>query len=639
MAILTLSRKFNQWLGPFLLRHGLRARHAVLSGGGGGSGGGQSQQQQQQHLVATTTAGRDSPLVDALLGLPLAQWLVSLEIHDETRDAIQAGRKNVGVFDFWFHPKRDTNIKSKNAKRDSRNGDDGEHSRLLTLEEETEIRLHVLHKYLWPVLVGTKNKEQCFYWSNVEVWQFHHRFIQWVRREYFRAKYGSVLRATLEAFPALRQLPQLTSSSSSSNSSSSQMEPGMLNKVFSSWSFTSGNRKSAQVGPTTAAASRKSKSKLPSTSLVTMSLGMQDWSQRKNINAARDSMAQVAKRLGGTILEFHGGALCIPDIPKAAKLQYDTNSVNGTTASSAGKEQDNLLTMEDLLEVIGGHVATCGPLNALCEGAGIYQLWTREYVQALGEYLLQHTEKFHDQHGGETIVLDVGAGDGLLCEHLRDYFQELSSSASSLNKRSSASPRHRLGKSLKSRTTRISIRQPSYSPVAKTPAITIPTVIATDNGSWKVFPKADVEMLGYQESIEKYANLVDHANGHDDEGSIGTRTSKRRQVIVLCSWMPMNEDWSAAFRRHGVDEYILIGECDDGQCGDNWLTWGNPHFLSDDDGGNSIGNKSQQKQATPPYEVDGYVRKDLSDMHKFQFSRFDSSASKYGQTVSFRRLN
>jgi hypothetical protein len=121
----------------------------------------------------------------------------------------------------------------------------------------------------------------------------------------------------------------------------------------------------------------------------------------------------------------------------------------------------------------------------------------------------------------------------------------------------------------------------------------------------------------------------------------------------------MNEDWSATFRHYGVDEYILIGEADEGQCGDLWLTWGNHHFLSDlasqqhgtnisynGGGGDQQSNYSSDDnvsknhepvQQAALYEVDGYVRKDLIELQKFQFSRFDSSTSKYGKTVSFRR--
>ena len=49
--------------------------------------------------------------------------------------------------------------------------------------------------------------------------------------------------------------------------------------------------------------------------------------------------------------------------------------------------------------------------------------------------------------------------------------------------------------------------------------------------------------------------------------------------MVLCAWMPMGRDLSRAFRRcESVQEYVLLGEADDGACGDNWETWGNPAF-------------------------------------------------------------
>jgi hypothetical protein len=99
-----------------------------------------------------------------------------------------------------------------------------------------------------------------------------------------------------------------------------------------------------------------------------------------------------------------------------------------------------------------------------------------------------------------------------------------------------------------------------------------------------------------------------------------------------------------------VDEYVLIGECDDGQCGDNWATWGNPHFLDDDDdaqqaegvGMSNQGDSSAEDAATttsrpPPFEADGYERVDLDFLAPHQFSRYDSRVSKSGRTVSFRR--
>jgi hypothetical protein len=74
-------------------------------------------------------------------------------------------------------------------------------------------------------------------------------------------------------------------------------------------------------------------------------------------------------------------------------------------------------------------------------------------------------------------------------------------------------------------------------------------IIATNNGNWTIAKKADVEGLSVGETVDRYSN-----NNFDKH---------KKQVILLSSWMPMNEDWSAIFREADVDEHILIGECDD----------------------------------------------------------------------------
>jgi hypothetical protein len=122
--------------------------------------------------------------------------------------------------------------------------------------------------------------------------------------------------------------------------------------------------------------------------------------------------------------------------------------------------------------------------------------------------------------------------------------------------------------------------------------ILTPQWIATDNGSWNIFPKAQVERRSVQDALQTYAT---------------------RDTIVLCSWMPPGVDWTTMFRQYQVQEYILIGEADDGSCG-NQDTW-NPSC----------------------YETQGYQRRDLIDLLPFQFSRFDCSVSKMGTTISFRR--
>jgi hypothetical protein len=115
----------------------------------------------------------------------------------------------------------------------------------------------------------------------------------------------------------------------------------------------------------------------------------------------------------------------------------------------------------------------------------------------------------------------------------------------------------------------------------------------------------------------------------------------------------MGVDWTSLFRQYQVDEYILIGECDDGTCGDNWSTWGNQEYVSDDlvvkdlweafaedsakEASNVEEDPNTMTSTPPPYLVDGYERIDKTSWAPFQFSRFDCSISKMGKTVVFRK--
>ena len=223
----------------------------------------------------------------------------------------------------------------------------------------------------------------------------------------------------------------------------------------------------------------------------------------------------------------------------------------------------------------------------------------------------------------------------------------------------------------------------------------LPAIVATDDGSWKapIYDKRvmksrededenededgdcnrglGVERLSVIGSLEKYGP---RAAAPADAGA----TSR---LIVLCSWMPPGLDWTADFRRpmegdgggpragatatagsvadadaeRLVEEYILIGEADDGSCGHNWLTWGNPDFRDDDDDrvvvvdderrraeddddfGDDGVRRGVPESAVPPHVVDGYVREDLEGLSAFQFSRFDCKRSRETKTVSFRR--
>jgi hypothetical protein len=551
MVFLNLTKSLNQWLGPFLLRNGLRARY-VLGGG----------------------VLRDSPRVDALLGIPLAQKLISLEVNDECQQALLKGRVEPTWRDYIFGGTE----ASETAKATTR-----------TQPTDAELRVQVLEKYLRPALV--KNEQ----WSNVRTWQFHNRFLQWARTEFLLAKHGPDLRGALDAFPAARQSPQLTGGLQ-------RRIGGRLTLMLAGQlPFDKAETNTANSTATVKNAN-DTNSKLPTSATLSKAFQLHDWSRRKDHGATGKKMRRIAvEQLAGQVIELRGKSLRFVDAPP---------------------DQDvSKLTLEEILEAAGGHVMNCGPFNALCEEAGVYQLWTRDYIEHLGKYLVKRTAAF----SGETIVLDVGAGDGLLAQSLRNYFEN----GSQPSKSRKSGPRG---------ARPVQSSQPPRRPSK------IPSVVAADDGSWSISQKANVEKLGVEEAIARYAN------------------DSKRQVIVLCSWMPMGDDWTSMFRRGGVDEYILIGECDDGQCGDNWETWGNHDFLSDvtekdlnsaistDCDTNADKNSDSQTSdeeagndqsplATPrSYEAEGYERHDLDNLLPYQFSRFDCAVSKFGKTVSFQRV-
>ncbi|KAL9187700.1 hypothetical protein ACHAXT_006078 [Thalassiosira profunda] len=285
--------------------------------------------------------------------------------------------------------------------------------------------------------------------------------------------------------------------------------------------------------------------------------------------------------------------------------------------ASWGEEDDNLQSDANELDIeqlihhkLKGQIAHSGPLNAYFEmrrREDSYELWTRDYIFGLAQYLLGRIAEMDEEQGlTKTIVLDVGAGDGRLVYFLRRAMKEIA------KKRDDG---------------------PTDAPT------TLPIIIATDDGSWRApiyknNSDIEVERLSTLEALSKYEPRADEQEGWN-----------RRRLIVLCSWMPPGEDWTADFRlptspasdahddsekavERLAEEYVLIGEADDGTCGHNWYTWGNPAFYPGEE-------EAETKDA--PYAVDGYTRVDLKALSQLQFSRFDCRRSSESQTVSFRR--
>ena len=102
-----------------------------------------------------------------------------------------------------------------------------------------------------------------------------------------------------------------------------------------------------------------------------------------------------------------------------------------------------------------------------------------------------------------------------------------------------------------------------------------------------------------------------------------------RPDIVVCSWMPMGEDWTADFRAcESVQEYVLVGEADCGCCGDHWRTFGNAAHAP----------AGFEEGVAPPHEQDGFTKVYLDGVSRYCLERFDSAH--YGgnsRAVAFRR--
>jgi hypothetical protein len=477
-----LSQRLNRWLGPKLLRQSLKMR-----------------------LFLGRGVIRDNLLLDSCLLIPVAQRLIRMEAREEMYRT-QSSSNSTG----WWNRLMQGGTQEEEVLSSSRKKKN--HDKIAKeFDEESKRRVQILEKYLRPVLVPHEQ------WSDAYIWQFHRRFLHWVRVEYLFARHGHRMQAALEAYPELRCGPMVQKS----NDTNKETIPRI---------------------------------NLTSTRMVA---GLQSYAANKDRHRERQRMRTLAQQLQGEVREAFGGGLAFSDIPEDADVSK--------------------LSLEDLLELAGENVSVCGAGNAWCEESHRYQLWTKEYIEGLGNYLLQRCRK----HPGVTRILDMGAGDGLLTTFLRQHIKQA---------------------------------------IRSQPIAFEPEMIAIDDGNWKISHESLVVPLSVEAALTRYA-------GSDNE-------QEQPFVIILCSWMPTNEDWTALFRQYQVSEYILIGEADDGQCGNNWETWGNPAYRGDD----PLQAPDSYNLVPAPYVIDGYQRSELKQLLPYQFSRHDSKFSKNGTTVTFKRL-
>lgn len=543
VLVTTLSSKFNKAVAPFLLRNGLTARF-ILGWG----------------II------RDNPLLDSLLLLPFAQQAISIEVQD---DAIALAKKRADennikrekssldqfvdkIWDRYLEP-----IYPEKLYMEDGNVKAG------ALTSSNNLRLQILESRLRPVI--TPNNE----WWDVTRWKSNHRFQKWLRCEYLVAKYGPDVKEAFRLYPNLKRIAPLQ-----------QIERRRRDSILGSIFFGGGNSGIGSEKITARMARERDETlSIPSSKRLIKAFSMENWNRTKIPSAEYQTMKEITSRLGGTVKTMPDMGILVPNI------------LDDTDISS--------LSFEELLEVTGCHVAQCGAFNALCEEGNIYEFWTKEYVDKLASYLLDRSEEYDE---GNTVVMDVGAGDGTLAFFLRQSLV--------LEK--------------KNRTYRVKSqrgRNIESSENAKKESV-LPKVLATDDGSWKIESQANTERLNVVDSMKKYGKLKKNGQG------------PKQQVIVICSWMPMGEDWTQIIRDGGADEYILIGECDDGNCGHNWLTWGNMDYYVC-----KAEDELEQNLKLPPYARDGFERCDMEYLSEVQFSRFDSSVSSASKTVCFRKVS
>ena len=523
---------------------------------------------------------------NALSLLPLAQRLVSIEVQDDYRQLKYNADNNTKTKSAWENFVDDTwslffEDRHKRAQKAKQNRDDqmveAEAQRLYEMKQqkrrkrqkqkkETRLRMNeneiihinelasksgedrvqLLEQYIRPALCTDDYKNRHLFTHHYDEHRqstSYDNFVKWIRGEYLIAKYGHIVQEAIQQYPTLRD--------DAAGLSTMEVEQTTMKKDT--------------IVPL----------QLPSVDTIRKAFGMQDWTRYK--------------------------------VP-VSTWEDDNVEVN------ANNENESASIQQIIHNKLHGQIAHSGPLNAFFEmrrREDSYELWTRDYIFGLAQYLhdrtieldRNRTSPFH----GETIILDVGAGDGRLAYFLRRAMSELQFE-------------------------------------------NVPTIIATDDGSWNApiynNQYIQVEKLSVIESLKKYGpKRNDTHNDRDD--------AVPRRLIVLCSWMPPATDWTADFRQpvndtkgggtskddndddNGieverlVEEYILIGEVDDGTCGHNWYTWGNFDFHTEDD------NEVLRSRKTP-YEMDGYMRVDLKDLSLLQFSRFDCKRSSESMTVSFR---
>ena len=493
----------------------------------------------------------DNTLLDSFCLLPLTQYFISKRLQDELLLELKEEQiKNNKQSKSWLDRLADDFWENTVGKLIV---EDDQQQIQLEEEEKQKNKLHKLfERIVRPILFPNE------LWGDRHRWQFNQRFVMWLRIEFLFTKNEKVLREALNRYPVLRK-----------STNSNILIKNKINKEYR-----------------TIPSVKQMKKEIPTIHTLMNAFHLKSWNREKikDINLQQRSMIELTKKLGGHVVKAHE-SLFVPILADDTKINH--------------------LSLENLLELTGAQVHDCGSFNLYCEQRKIYELWTQEYIENLANYLLERT-KLNSDKGKDTLIMEIGAGDGTLSTHLEHAFKRI------LENQQEA-------KKILQRVKGEKKRKSTKKDEQKKPTSYLPTIVAIDDGSWNIQTKtSNVEKLNVKQALDKYV----------------INPTSQSYVIVICSWMPKGLDWTRDLRKSGVNEYILIGESDDGCCGHNWYTWGNPDFAPDDE----ITKVNEGNYASRiPYKIDGFHRHDLENLSTLQFSRYDSETSRSSSTVSFRK--
>ena len=280
-------------------------------------------------------------------------------------------------------------------------------------------------------------------------------------------------------------------------------------------------------------------------------------------------------------------------------------------------------SVKDVLEAGGACLHGRGSLNWFCEDGDIYEIHTKEYIETLSKYLYSRGLSYShlnpvdqaDSNRKTIKILEIGAGMGILRHYITKQLEEDRTKYTNKDSESGSA---------------------NNEPTKKNVSL---EYIATDRkGEFltSFFYKDCVLSMDFRKALKRY-----------------------NPDIVICSWMPMSEDWSQVIRNNPhVKEYILIGEWWDGCVGNNWFTWGNPHFMPKPKSQNSsittLKRAQNMKSLSPrknqnvdnsqkvlsqfskgdlekyslsnhsPFGSDGFVQREIKQLSKWQLSRYDT---------------